>query len=183
MEGIGSLVGTSKVKRQEQQIGALRQEVAAHEETIEILQTQMQTMQADHSRRLLEVQQKSQQTIGKLQGEIDRIYRWFPNTPQLIKWGEYCRSIGFSDGQARDLVNMRPVRFSGELYSHEHSQHFEVENSEAQLMRDEKGPGGFQLFIDRIPILRWFRQKAKEFLEHIGIKIKDREQGRGIRMK
>ena len=50
-------------------------------------------------------------------------------------------------------------------------------------MRDEKGPGGFQLFIDLIPILRWFRQKAKEFLEHIGIKIKDRKQGRGIRMK
>ena len=50
-------------------------------------------------------------------------------------------------------------------------------------MRDEKGPGGFQLFIDLIPILRWFRQNAKEFLEHIGIKIKDRKQGRGIRMK
>lgn len=180
VEGIGSLVGTSKVKRQEQQIGALRQEVAAHEETIEILQTQMQTMQADHSRRLLEVQQKSQQTIGKLQGEIDRIYHWLPDTPQLIKWGEYCRSLGFSDGQARDLVNMKTVRFSGELYSHEHSQHFEVENSEARLMRDEKGSGGFQLFIDRIPILRWFRQKAKEFLEHIG--IKDQKQGQQMKI-
>ena len=183
VEGIGSLVGTSKVKRQEQQIGALRQEVAAHEETIEILQTQMQTMQTDYSRRLLEVQRQSQQTIGKQQGEIDRIYDWFPDTPRLIKWGEYCRSLGFSDGQVRDLVNMRPVRFSGELYSHEHSQHFEVENSEARLMRDEKGPGGFQLFIDRIPILRWFRQKAKEFLEHIGIKIKDRKQDRGMGMR
>ena len=178
VEGIGSLVGTSKVKRQEQQIGVLRQEVAAHEETIEILQTQMQTMQADHSRRLLEVQRQSQQTIGKLQGEIDRIYDWFPDTPRLIKWGEYCRSLGFSDGQTRDLVNMRPVRFSGELYSHEHSQHFEVENSEARLMRDEKGPGGFQLFIDRIPILRWFRQKAKEFLEYIG--IKNQKQGQQL---
>ena len=111
------------------------------------------------------------------------IYDWFPDTPRLIKWGEYCRSLGFSDGQVRDLVNMRPVRFSGELYSHEHSQHFEVENSEARLMRDEKGPGGFQLFIDRIPILRWFRQKAKEFLEHIGIKIKDRKQDRGMGMR
>ena len=174
VEGIGSLVGTSKVKRQEQQIGALRQEVAAHEETIEILQTQMQTMQTDHSRRLLEVQRQSQQTIGKLQGEIDRIYHWLPDTPRLIKWGEYCRAIGFSDGQARDLVNMRPVRFSGELYSHEHSQHFEVENSEARLMRDEKGPGGFQLFIDRTPILRWFRKKAKEFLERLGIEIPEK---------
>ena len=183
VEGIGSLVGTSKVKRQEQQIGALRQEVAAHEETIEILQTQMQTMQTDYSRRLLEVQQKSQQTIGKLQNEIDRIYGWFPDTPQLIRWGEYCRSLGFSDGQARDLVNMRPVRFSGSLYSHEHSQHFEVENSEARLMRDEKGPGGFQLFIDRIPILRWFRQKAKEFLERLGIKVPERNQHKSIGMK
>ena len=137
-------------------------------------------MQADHSRRLLEVQRQSQQTIGKLQNEIDRIYGWLPDTPQLIKWGEYCRSLGFSDGQARDLVNMRPVRFSGELYSREHSQHFETENSEARLMRDEKGPGGFQLFIDRVPILRWFRQKAKEFLEHIGIKIKDRKQGQQL---
>ena len=69
---------------------------------------------------------------------------------------------------------MQPVRFSGELYSHEHSQHFEVENSEAQLMRDEKGPGGFQLFIDRIPILRWFRQKAKESLERLGIEIPEK---------
>ena len=78
---------------------------------------------------------------------------------------------------------MRPVRFSSSVYSSEHSQHFDAENAEARLTKDEKGPGGFQLFIDQIPILRWFRQKAKEFLEHIGIKIKDREQGRGIGMR
>lgn len=87
VEGIGSLVGTSKVKRQEQQIGTLRQEVTAHEETIEILQTQMQTMQTDYSRRLLEVQRQSQQTIGKLQGEIDRIYHWLPDTPPAYQVG------------------------------------------------------------------------------------------------
>ena len=78
---------------------------------------------------------------------------------------------------------MRPVRFSSSLYSSEHSQHFDAENAEARLTKDEKGPGGFQLFIDQIPILRWFRQKAKEFLEHIEIKIKDREQGRGMGMR
>lgn len=179
VEGIGSLVGTSRVKKQEQQIATLRQEVAAHEETIEILQTQIQTIQSDHSRQLLQVQQQSQQIVGRLQNEIDRIYGWLPDTPQLIKWGEYCRLLGFSvsDAQVRDLVNMRPIRFSGELYSREHSQHFETQNSEARLLRDEKGPGGFQLFIDQIPILKWFRQKAKEFLEHIGIKIKNRKQG------
>ena len=167
-----SMIGTSKVKRQQQQIDDLAQK---NERLHSEIRRQNKTI--DRERR------EHEQTAKGLQGEIDRIYGWFPDTPQLVKWGEYCRSLGFSDGQARDLVNMRPVRFSGELYSHEHSQHFETEHSEARLMRDEKGPGGFQLFIDLIPILQWFRQKAKEFLEHIGIKIKDREQGQGMRMR
>lgn len=169
VESIGSLVGTSKVKQQEQEIENLTGENKALRGEIDGLTRMIRQERQEHT-----------QTVEKLQGEIDKIYGWFPDTPQLIRWGEYCRSLGFSDGQARDLVNMRPVHFSGKLYSSEHSQHFEIENAEARLARDEKGPGGFQLFIDRIPILRWFRQKAKEFLEHIGIKIKDRKPGQQL---
>lgn len=172
LDGIGSMIGTSKVKRQQQQIDDLAKE---NERLHSEIKRQNKTI--DRERR------EHEQNAKRLQGEIDRIYDWFPDTPQLIKWGEYCRSLGFTDKMSRDLVNMRPVRFSGKLYSSEHSRHFETEHSEARLLRDEKGPGGFQLFIDRIPILQWFRQKAKEFLEHIGIKIKDSEQGQGMRMR
>ena len=172
LDGIGSMIGTSKVKRQQQQIDDLVKENEHLHSEIKGLNKTINRERREH-----------EQTNKRLQGEIDRIYGWFPDTPQLIRWGEYCRSLGFTDKMARDLVNMRPVRFSGKLYSREHSQHFETEHSEVRLLRDEKGPGGFQLFIDRIPILRWFRQKAKEFLEHIGIKIKDHEQGRGMRMR
>ena len=172
LNGIGSMIGTSKVKRQQQQIDDLaKKNERLHSEIKRLNKT------IDRERR------EHEQTAKRLQGEIDRIYGWFPDTPQLIRWGEYCREIGFTDKMAHDLVNMRPVRFSGKLYSREHSRHFETEHSEARLLRDEKGPGGFQLFIDRIPILRWFRQKAKEFLERLGIEIKDREQGRGMRMR
>ena len=172
VEGIGALVGTSKVKRQQQQIDDLAQK---NERLHSEIKRRNKTI--DRERR------EHEQTAKRLQGEIDRIYGWFPDTPQLVKWGEYCRSLGFTDKMARDLVNMRPVRFSGKLYSSEHSQHFETEHSEALLLRDDKGPGGFQLFIDLIPILQWFRQKAEEFLERLGIEIKDREQGRGMRMR
>ena len=172
LDGIGSMIGTSKVKRQQQQIDDLaKKNERLHSEIKRLNKT------IDRERR------EHEQTAQRLQGEIDRIYGWFPDTPQLVKWGEYCRSLGFTDKMARDLVNMRPVHFSGKLYSSEHSRHFETEHSEARLLRDEKGPGGFQLFIDRIPILRWFRQKAEEFLERLGIEIKDREQGRGMRMR
>ena len=43
LNGIGSMIGMSKVKRQEQEIGVLRQEAAARDETIEILQKKIQT--------------------------------------------------------------------------------------------------------------------------------------------
>ena len=36
LDGIGAMIGTSKIKRQEQEIGALRQEVAARDETISV---------------------------------------------------------------------------------------------------------------------------------------------------
>ena len=51
------------------------------------------------------------------------------------------------------------------------------------MCSSDLGPGGFQLVIDLIPILQWFRQKAEEFLERLGIEIKDREQGRGMWMR
>ena len=172
LDGIGSMIGTSKVKRQQQQIDDLAQKNERLHSEIKRLNKTIDRERREH-----------EQTAKRLQGEIDRIYGWFPDTPQLVKWGEYCRSLGFTDKMARDLVNMRPVRFSGKLYSREHSQHFETEHSEVRLLRDEKGPGGFQLFIDLIPILQWFRQKAKEFLERLGREIKDREQGRGMRMR
>ena len=56
LDGIGSMLGTSKIKRQEQEIGVLRQEVAARDETIEILQTKILTMQSEHNRELTAMQ-------------------------------------------------------------------------------------------------------------------------------
>ena len=74
---------------------------------------------------------------------------------------------------------MKPVRFSGRLYSHEFTHSFETDNSEARLERDPKRPGLFNLLIDRIPIVQWFRQKHKEFLQKIGIKVPENKQSRG----
>ena len=47
----------------------------------------------------------------------------------------------------------------------------------------ESGANVSVTVIDLIPILQWFRQKAEEFLERLGIEIKDREQGRGMRTR
>ena len=120
LDGIGSRIGTSKVKRQQQQIDDLTQKNERLHSEIRRLNKTIDRERREH-----------EQTAKRLQGEIDRIYGWFPDTPQLIRRGEYCREIGFTDKMACDLVNMLPVHFSGKLYSSEHSQHFENEHSEA----------------------------------------------------
>ena len=83
---------------------------------------------------------------------------------------DHCKSVGFTDEMTKNLVNMKPVYFSGKLYSKEHSQRFETTKSEARLERDPKRTEQFNLLIDKIDITQWFKQKYQEFLRAIGIK-------------
>lgn len=160
MEGIGSLVGTSKVKRQQQEIEGLkiendeiRQEITGLNQTIS----------------------RNQQEKEKLTGELNKIYYWLPDTPNLIKWGEYCQKIGFTGSQAKDLIAMKPIRFSGELHSNEHNQRFKADDAEIRLKRGTKS-GIFSLHINGISLIEWFRQKHREFLAAIGIKPKEKTE-------
>ena len=57
-ESVGSLFGSNKVKTLERENTALHREVATHEETIEALQTEIQTIRTDYSRQVLEMQQR-----------------------------------------------------------------------------------------------------------------------------
>ena len=169
MDGISSALGTSKVKRQQQEIEELksgnknlRQEITGLNQTI-------------HRERA-----GNEKTTRELKAELNRIYEWLPDTKPLIRMSEYCKSVGFPDDMVKNLVNMKPVYFSGKLYSNEFSQRFETVKSEARLERDSKYPTRFNLFIDKIDIIQWFRQKHKEFLKAIGINIKEKQQDRGI---
>jgi len=172
MDGISSALGTSKVKRQEQEIDGLKAE--------------NQTLQ-DKNKELTQTinreRQESEKATGELKAKIDKIYLWLPDTPQLLKMGDYCKSVGFPDEMVKELLNMRPVRFSGELRSNEHSQRFKTENSEARLERDAKNPGIFNLLIDKIHIVQWCRQKYREFQERLGIKIPERNQNQGPKIR
>ena len=174
MDGLGSMIGTSKVKRQQQENENLKREKHELQQDIDGL---TQTISRERSER--------QQETMRLKAEIYKIYDWLPDTPTLIKWGEYCQNIGFSNAQARDLINMRPVRFSGKLYSTEHSQRFTVNDAEMRLDRGTEKSSGFRLLINGVSLTKWFRQKYDEFREALGIKPKQKPEigrNKGFRM-
>ncbi|WP_347293839.1 MobV family relaxase, partial [uncultured Alistipes sp.] len=138
LDGIGSMIGTSKIKRQEQEITQLRQEVAARDETIEILQMKILTKQSDHSRELTTMEarhttettnmkKRHEKEISLLKTIISKATTWFPYFREMIRMENVCHKIGFDDEQTATLIKGQPLEYSGELYSEEHNCKFTVE--------------------------------------------------------
>lgn len=163
MDGISSVLGTSKVKRQQQEVENLKHEKHELQQDIDGL---AQTIIRERNER--------QQETMQLKAEIHKIQDWLPDTPTLIKWGEYCEKIGFTRNQARDIIALKPFCFTGELYSNEHNQRFKADDIEIRLDRGIGTQGSFRLMIDKISLTQWFKQKYKEFLDAIGIKPKQK---------
>ena len=177
LDGIGSMIGMSKVKRQEPEIGVLRQEVAARDETIEILQTKIQTMQSEHSRELTTMQarqaaettnltKRHESEMSLLKAIISKATMWFPYFREMLRMESVCRTVGFDDEQTTTLIKGKPLEYSGELYSEEHNCKFAVERVTAQIMPNSTDKRKLQLNIDKVPFMEWCRgkfEKARHF--------------------
>jgi peptidoglycan hydrolase CwlO-like protein len=74
MDGIGSALGTSKVKQQQQEIEGLKHEKHELQQDIDGL---TQTISRERSER--------QQETMQLKAEIHKIHDWLPDTLTLIK--------------------------------------------------------------------------------------------------
>ena len=134
-ESVGSLFGSNKVKTLERENTALHREVATHEATIEALQAEIQTIRADHSRQVLEMQQRHLQekneTVTKHQTEVSRLSallikaaEWFPWFRAMLRIEKLCLAVGFTHEQTAHLMTGKPLPYNGELYSDEYRRKF-----------------------------------------------------------
>lgn len=187
-ESVGSLFGSNKVKTLERRNSALHQTVATHEETIETLQSQIQTMQADHSRQLLDMQQKHinelqvkeiehKKEVSRLTALLDKTLKWFPQIKGMLNLERLCLAVGFSQEQTAVLMMGKPLEYSGELYSEEHKRKFIAKEVKAKVFTDK---GKFVLTIDLKPIGDWFKEQYDKFRHIIYHQAKPQNKGRGI---
>ena len=172
LDGIGSMIGTSKVKRQEQEIGRLQHEVSARNESIEILQKKITTMQRGHSRELTVMQarhmtemanmkKRHEKEVSLLKAALSKAVKWFPYFREMIRMESVCRTAGFDDEQTATLIKGKTLEYSGELYSEEHNCKFTVERVTAQITPDPTDKRKLQLNIDKMPFKEWCRKKCE----------------------
>ena len=192
LDGIGSMIGTSKIKRQEQEIGVLRQEVAARDETIEILQTKIQTMQSDHSRELTAMQarhttaianlkQQLEKEISLLQTALSKAVKCFPYFREMIRMESICRTVGFDDKQTVTLIKGKPLEYSGELYSEEYNCKFTVERVTAQITPDPTDKRKLQLNINKMSFKEWRRRKCEKLRDTFCQPIQRQQKYKGTK--
>lgn len=190
-ESVGSLFGSNKVKTLEMENTALHKEVTDHEETIEALQTRIQTLQADHSRQMAEVERKHRREIADketkhkeeisfLKTAIAKAAAWFPYFREMLRIENFCRLIGFDERQTATLVKGKPLEYAGELYSEEHNRRFTTEKAGFQVVKDSADKAKLVLAIDRQPIGEWFREQFDKLRQNIRRPVQSQRKGRGI---
>ena len=192
-ESVGSLFGSNKVKTLEKENTALHREVAGHEETIEALQDRIQTMQADHSRQMAEVERKHRreitdkdtrhkQEISFLKTVIAKAAAWFPYFREMLRIENLCRLVGFDERQTATLVKGKPLEYAGELYSEEHGRKFTTEKAGFQVVKDPTDGTRLVLAVDRKPIAEWFKEQFDKLRQNIRRPIQPQRKSRGMKL-
>ena len=171
IEGIGSMIGSSKVKLQQKEIDELKAENEHLKGEIAEQHLHMQTIRTEH-----------ETILSKLNQELSKIYDLFPSIKELLRIENLCKAIGFSEKLIRMILKEDPVGFKGKLYSPEHDRKFETSHSEAQIRKHPDNPSKLQLMIDGKIHIDWFRDKKERMLEEIKLKVKPQRENRGIKM-
>ena len=75
--------------------------------------------------------------------------------------------LNFGDAVIRKLCTFKDVSIKGELYSREFSQHFRADKTICSLKEDKDG--NFNLNVDGVSHVSWFRRKKEEFMQALGV--------------
>ena len=175
---IGSLLGSGKLKEVEQHNRKLCELVTDREQYIDELHEKVQQMEDSHSKQLDEMRQKHQSEVANLESKhstevtmLNDIIRkakcWFPMLEARLQMEDLCRKIGFTIEQIGILLTGKALNFSGSLYSEEHRRKFKVENAEIKVFADSTMPNQLFLYVNRQPIVEWFKEQWNNLKLHL----------------
>lgn len=169
---VGSLFGGGKLKEFEHRNEDLQKRIQELEE--EAIQREEQ-----HSKQIQEMKNAYERQYRKLSEFTDFVKRYFPYVEKLMPTIKFLRdTLNFGDGLIKKLCMFKDVTIKGELYSTEFRQHFKTDGSVCSLI--ETSDGKFDLKIDGVSHVSWFRRKKDEYMEALGLPTK--KQNRDIKL-
>ena len=188
---VGSLLGCGKLKGLEADNSTLQNEVAARDESIKLLQQQMQRQQDEHNRQLMELQAQHrremadkeaehQKEVSFLKSIIQKAKKWFPLFQELVYMEKFCLKVGFNKRQTATLVSGKPLFYEGKLYSEEHRRKFTTERAGFQLVKDPADKSKLALAINGQVIGEWFKEQFDKLFSSIRRTVTPHRKDKGL---
>ena len=169
---VGSLFGSNKVKTLERRNEDLQDRILELEE-------EARHREQQQTKHIQEITNAYEQRHRKLSEFVDLVKCYFPYVEKLMPTIKFLRdTLNFGDALIRKLCTFKDVSIKGELYSREFNQHFRVDKTICSLKEDKEGK--YNLHIDGIPHVSWFRRKKDEFMQSLGMPT--RKQNKGIKV-
>ena len=171
-ESVGSLFGSNKVKSLERENTALQNHIIK-------LEGEARQREEQQTKQMQEMKSAYEQQNRKLSEFVDFVKRYFPYVEKLMPTIKFLReTLNCGDTVIRKLCTFKDVSIKGELYSREFNQHFRADKTICSLKEDKDG--NFNLNIDGVSHISWFRRKKDEFMEALG--MPKPRQNRGIKL-
>ena len=188
---VGSLLGSGKLKELEADNRTLQDEVAARDESIELLQQQMERQQEEYQRQLMELQARHrremadkeaahQREVSFLKSIIQKAKKWFPLFQELVYMEKFCLKVGFTERQTATLISGKPLFYEGELYSEENRRKFTTEEAGFQVVKDPKDKSKLALAINGQVIGEWFKEQFGRLFSSVKRTVEPLRRGKGM---
>jgi hypothetical protein len=137
---------------------------------------QLGEMQQNHQAEVADLKSKHASEVSFLNDIIRKAKRWFPMLEAHLQMEKLCQKIGFTAEQIGVLLMGKALSFSGSFYSEEHRRMFNVENAEIKVFSDSTKPNQLFLYVNRQPIVEWFKEQWNNLRLHLS------PQRKGIRL-
>ena len=171
-ESVGSLFGGGKMKALERRSEDLQDRILKLEEEARLREHQQ-------AKQIQDIKNAYEQQNSKLFEFVDFVKRYFPYVEKLMPTIKFLRdTLNFGDAVIRKLCTFKDVSIKGELYSREFNQHFRADKTICSLKEGKEG--NFNLNIDGVSHVSWFRRKKDEFMQSLGVTTN--RQNRGVQL-
>ena len=153
---VGSLLGSNKLKEERE---GLQQRISVLENQNEELIQHIKTMKLEHREERI-----------KFNEYMYKIQRYFTHVEKLLPLIDFCRNtLKFSERVIQELCKLKKVRLKGDFYSPEFNRKFRDENAAFSFEENKNRKGHYHICVNDIPLVQWFRQKANEWRNSLGI--------------
>ena len=177
LEGLGALMGNPKAKKLQGEIDELKQDIETLQSEKEAISREAQKVIQEKDRLLLE----KNSLISTQKNKLDKLFDYFPVLNEYDFIARLCDVVKIPANIVKQIFTGKEVSYSGRLYSPEHKQDFETENTKISIAKNPKDNNKLCLAIGGTYYADWFREQKKKFLESIGVKINEPKKQQGMK--